>query len=148
MANDTSAPNFWDPQLMQGALSQDEKALRDLFVSEFLKDRDAFKAALRCGFIKSIAAQYAEDLMACPYVQKKISDHQASLRANPVAYQEQLKEQLQREASNPYSPAAARVAALIHLTKLEGMGVEKQNTDDKEMALINAFREFATKAPV
>jgi hypothetical protein len=147
MANDT-VPNFWDPQLMQGALSPQEKALRDLFVTEYLKDGQAFQAALRCGFIKSIAAQYAEDLMACPYVQKKISEHQAEIRKDPALYQEQLKQQMHTIAMNPYTPAPARVAALAQLMKLEGMGVEKETTDDKEMALINAFKEFATKAPV
>lgn len=147
MANDTSAPQFWDPQLMQGALSQDEKALRDLFVSEYLKDGQAFQAALRCGFIKSIAQQYAEDLMACPYVQKRIAEHQASIRKDPLAYQEQLKHQLHTIAMNPYTPAPARVAALTQLMKIEGMG-EKEASEDKELALIAAFREFAAKAPV
>jgi len=133
---------------MQGALSPQEKALRDLFVSEYLKDGQAFQAALRCGFIKSIAAQYAEDLMACPYVQKKISEHQAAIRKDPLAYQEQLKQQMHTIAMSPYSPAAARVAALATLMKIEGMGVEKDKGEDAQSELINALRDFAAKAPV
>lgn len=148
MANDTSAPNFWDPQLMQGALSPQEKALRDLFVSEYLKDRDGLKAALRCGFIKSIASQYADDLLACPYVQKKISAEDEKMQLDPEAARKSIKLGLLREAHNPFSPAAARVAALAQLAKIEGMGVEKESTEDKELKLINMFREFATKAPV
>lgn len=147
MANDTSAPNFWDPQLMQGALSPQEKALRDLFVTEYLKDRDGLKAALRCGFIKSIASQYADDLLTCPYVQKQISLAEEKLNLDPEAARKSIKLGLLREAHNPFSPAAARVAALAQLAKIEGMG-EKEKGDDAEMALINAFREFAAKAPV
>lgn len=148
MANDTSAPNFWDPELMQGALSQQEKALRDLFVSEYLKDYDALRAAQRCGFIKSIAAQYAEDLMNCPYVQKQIATAAEKMQQDPEAARKSIKLGLLREAHNPFSPAAARVAALAQLAKIEGMGVEKESTEDKELKLINMFREFATKAPV
>lgn len=148
MANDTSAPNFWDPALMQAALSPQEKALRDLFVSEYLKDRDGLKAALRCGFIKAIASQYADDLLTCPYVQKQISLAEEKLNLDPDAARKSIKLALLREAHNPYSPAAARVAALSQLAKIEGMGVEKDKGDDAEMALINAFRDFAAKAPV
>lgn len=144
-ANDT--PNFWDPSLMQGDLSPNEKALRDLFVTEYLKDHDPMRAAQRCGFIKSVAAQYADELMHCPYVQKQIAAHHEKQSADPEAAKKAIKLSLMREAHNPFSPAAARVAALAQLAKIEGMG-EKDNDESAEQALIEAFRSMAQKVPV
>lgn len=147
MANDTSAPNFWDPALLQGALSQQEKALREMFVTEYLKDHDPFRAAQRIGFIKSIALQYGDDLLNCPYVQKRLAEEREKMQLDPEAARKNIKLGLLREAHNPFSPAAARVAALAQLAKIEGMG-EKEKGEDAETALIGAFREFAAKAPV
>jgi hypothetical protein len=80
-------------------------------------------------------------------VQKQISLAEEMTQADPEAARKSIKLGLLREAHNPYSPAAARVAALAQLAKIEGMG-EKEKGDDAEMALISAFRDFAAKAPV
>jgi hypothetical protein len=71
MAGDTG--QYWDPLVMQQELSPVEKQLRDRFVTEYLTDHNAYLAAIRVGYIKSVASDYASFLMSDPYVQREIS---------------------------------------------------------------------------
>ncbi|HEY3473407.1 MAG TPA: hypothetical protein VGK56_02295, partial [Anaerolineales bacterium] len=52
---------YWDPAVMELQLSPVEKDLRDRFVSEYLFDYDAYAAAVRIGFLKTVALTYAQD---------------------------------------------------------------------------------------
>lgn len=156
MANDTSAPNFWNDLVMQPNLSPSEKALRDKFVTQYLIDYDAWAAAIRIGFLNSVAPQYAIELMQCPYVRQQITSKALADVVDPVAAlkaeQKQIKASLLREAHDrgPDSSHAARVSALGKLAIIAKMDVreDKNRPEDKEQELIAAFREFATKVPV
>lgn len=104
-----------------------EKALRDLFVNEYLVDYDAQKAAMRCGFGGQFAIEYSKKFMAEPYVQQRISKlgtsadvDQEDLEAFNVR---RVREQLTREAFY-YGPGAshsARVSALAKLAEINNM---------------------------
>ncbi len=104
-----------------------EKALRDLFVIEYLVDYDPVKAAMRCNFGGQFAIEYSKKFMAEPYVQQRISQLGTSADVDPEELssfnRRRIREQLTREAFyyGPGSSHAARVAALKALSDIEGM---------------------------
>lgn len=127
MANEAPGPDFWNEMVMQPALSQAEIALRNKFVDEYLTDFDALAAAIRIGFLRSVAEEYAQQLIQDPYVQQQISKRQAELEANPkeaAKRRRRLTEMaLYREAhyKGPGSSHAARVSALAKLAAIYDM---------------------------
>ena len=62
MAENTSGL-YLDPRLMEPEPFGQEKALRDLFVQEYIKDFDPFQACLRVGFQAAFAVEYAKKFM-------------------------------------------------------------------------------------
>lgn len=108
-------------------LTDKEKALRNLFVSEYLKDYDKVAAAQRCGFELSLAVDWANKLMAEPYVQIRLSNLRNSGDVNQIELADynrrRIKEGLMTQAfyTGPGSSHAARVSALKALAELEGM---------------------------
>lgn len=127
MANEAQTPNFWDAMVMQPVLTQAERVMRDKFVDEYLMDFNALAAAIRIGFLRSVANEYATQLMDDPYVQQQIAKKQAELEANPkdaVRRRKRLTEMaLYREAHyhGPGSSHAARVSALAKLASIYDM---------------------------
>lgn len=112
--------------------SPQEKALRDLFVTEYLVDYDGWKAAMRCGFNKQFAIEYSKKFLGEPYVQQRISQIRTLAPRNEEALgkynKRRVEEQLLVEAHNhgPGSSQAARVAALKTLSDIYGMGSAAQ----------------------
>lgn len=108
-----------------------QKALRDLFVSEYLVDYDQIASALRCGFGIEMAREYGVRFMQEPYVQRRIKELQYvkyDESADTDFNQARIKARLLHEA-HYYGPGAtqsARVAALSTLAKMYGM--EKPKT--------------------
>ena len=43
-------------------------------VKEYLKDKDAYLATIRTGYLESVALNYAQIFLRCTYVQRKIQD--------------------------------------------------------------------------
>lgn len=111
----------------QVELKENEKQLRDLFVSEYLVDYDQVRAAQRCGFAYQFAIEYATKLMAESYVQRKISSLRISPDVNETELEDynkrRIREGLIREAfySGPGASHAARVSALKALAQVNGM---------------------------
>lgn len=126
MAED-KGPNFWNEMVLSPVLTSSEKALRDKFVTEYLIDYDAWAAALRVGFIKSVAATYAEELMADPYVRQQLTERQRKIAADPKAEalenRRRTEMALLREAhyKGPGSTHSARVQALAKLASIYDM---------------------------
>lgn len=145
--------NFFDALVMQPELTPREKALRDEFVKQYLLDYDAWAACIRVGFLKSVAGQYAQELMECPYVRQQITARTTAPAAGGETElrleQAQIKASLMREAHyrGPGSSHAARVAALGKLATLAQMDVD-EGEGDKLESLVRVFREMAQKVPV
>lgn len=119
---------------MVPTLSDREKALRDVFVNEYLKDFNPLLAAMRCGFMRSFAEEYAVKFMDEPYVLNRIQSIQNSVTedgnesADSEAYNRQrVLTALMREAHfyGAGSSASARVAALSRLAAIYGMDKPK-----------------------
>lgn len=131
MATNEHITNIVLDAAMMPEMSEREKALRDVFVKEYLVDFDAFAAALRCGFMRSFAGEYATKFMEEPYVRQQIQLHQLDVQTNvPLTEDEYTKKKiiarLMKEAhfEGKGSSHAARVAALGKLASLHGMDVK------------------------
>lgn len=103
-----------------------EKALRDLFVKEYLVDYNAIGAAMRVGYNRSIAKEYAVRLMDEPYVAREIAKHEGATGddvEDEAVQRKRILAGLRREANytGPGSSQAARVAALGKLAQLYSM---------------------------
>lgn len=118
---------YWDPLVMQSELSPQEKILRDRYVSEYLLDFDAWAAAVRTGFLRSVAAEYAALFMQEPYVQQQIAARLHAEEADPKTALKRKRKQTEvdliREAHyrGPGSSHSARVQALAKLCNLYDM---------------------------
>lgn len=127
MAGENQFGQYWNPLLMEPALSPQEKQLRDRFVTEYLLDYDAWAACVRVGFLKSVAGQYANDFMQEPYVRREITRRQLAEDADPKAALKNKKRAVEmallREAHNmgPDSSHSARVSALSKLCNIYDM---------------------------
>ena len=74
-----------DPQKMEPpSLSEKEIAVRDLFVSEYQKDNDPYRACIRMGFLAAFAPDQAKIFMNDGYVLRKLAwiQQQANLPAD------------------------------------------------------------------
>lgn len=109
-----------------------QKALHDLFISEYLIDFNATDAAQRCGFAREFAIEYGQRLMASSYVMRRIKELQL-MKVDEAVDSEfnktRIKSALIREAHyhGPGSSQSARVAALTQLAKLYGMEAPKKS---------------------
>lgn len=64
---------YWgDPRIMEPKMSSDERALKDLFVQQYIIDYNEYNAALRMGLAPSVAATYCKQLLDDGYVQREI----------------------------------------------------------------------------
>ena len=148
MAENTSGL-YLDPRLMEPEPSGQEKALRDLFVQEYIKDFDPFQACLRVGFQAAFAVEYAKKFMSEAYVQRRITELQRATPENEEKRAQELRALaisvlVQASQNGPY---ASRVAAIRELNSMHGWN-KPDGGEEGEQALIDAFREFATRAPV
>lgn len=118
---------YWDPLVMQQELTPAEKQLRDAFVTEYLKDLDSWAAAVRVGYLRAVAHDYASLLMQEPYVQREIERRRAEIPANPKeddkTERHRVRQWLVEEAryKGPGSSHSARVSALTKLCNVLDM---------------------------
>lgn len=145
MAEDTSGLSF-DDRLLESNLTEKERALRDSFVSEYLKDFDAYRACLRMGFLPTFAAEWCKKLYNDSYVQQQIalmtresrSETEPELKA---AYESNLLYLMYNGTTT------SRVAASKQYADFKGWTKPDANLDT-EQNLIELFRGFAQKVPV
>jgi hypothetical protein len=113
-----------------------EKALRDFFVKEYLVDYDQVAAAVRVGYGKSFAREFAARFMQEPYVLRRIAELEGVGNPDDPEDEATVKRRIMagliREANyrGPGSSQAARVAALSKLAQLHGMEAPKKKEDD------------------
>ena len=129
-------------------MSDNERALRDLFVQEYLVDYDPVAAALRCGFLGSFAGDYAKKFMDEPYVQQKLRDLQLDVPGNTAdaeteekTHRRKIVMALMREAHNKFSSGAARVAALSRLSSIYGMEANSKTNPNSKVQTAATCRE-------
>jgi hypothetical protein len=117
-------------QEFERSYSWREKALRDLFVKEYLVDYDSIGAAMRVGYNRGIAKEYAVRLMDEPYVMRQIAKYEgAPVEEDETTAKKRIMAGLVREANfrGAGSSQAARVAALGKLAQLYGMEPATRN---------------------
>lgn len=121
VANSTGG--FWDTQVMESGLSSKEQELRDLFVEQYFYDFDPVAAALRVGFLPSVANTYARQFMNEGYVLRQIEKHRTQTPENEDAQMERDQQlvfnTLRQAAMN--GPFASRVQAAAKLGSFRGM---------------------------
>lgn len=140
---DNSNPQYTDREL----------ALRQTFVKEYCVDYDKVKAAIRCGFAKSFAEDYATRFMEEPYVHQLIkkleSEQETSDCPSDDTARSIIKSGLFREANftGNGSSHSARVSALANLAKIHGMEaptkVEQTTTHKGCVMLVPAVASIA-----
>lgn len=134
-----------DANLLAPALSEEEKALRDLFCLEYIKDFNEVQACIRMGFMATYAETYGRRYLEEPYVQQQIA---ALQRKQQLTEEEQREEDkalimaVLRQAAQ-HGPYASRVQAAKQLAIMHGL--DKTESDGGEEQLINAFKDFAAK---
>lgn len=133
MVENTSGPQWDDPRVMESGLSPAEKALRDKFVAEYLVDFDEYRAALRVGFLPSVAATYCKQFMSEGYVQREVARLQREQQSDPKSQLERDREltlnTLRQAMQN--GPYASRVAAASKMTAILGLDapIKTENTN-------------------
>ena len=128
-----SNPGYQLPDFIPPAdnLNAREKALRDLFVSEYLVDYDAVRACQRCGFNHQFAVDFARKFMEEAYVQQQINavKFQNIPEHDLAEYdKKRIRTGLMAEAHyrGPGSSHAGRVSALAKLASFYGMDAPKK----------------------
>jgi hypothetical protein len=123
-----------EEELAAPVLNYRERALRDLFVQEYLTDYDQFAAALRCGYAESYAREYAGKLMNEPYVRQKIRELEVlpEDEDNPEKMKNYVVVGLRREANYRGSGASpsARVAALSKISSIYGLDAPTRSKNE------------------
>lgn len=110
---------------MEPEFTEQEKAVRNRFVDEYLVDFSPLNAARRVGFSNAFAEQYAKRFMQEAYVRNRIEAMKHKTNVDEEALEEydkrRIRQQLMREAHDQFNTGAARVAALSKLMSLYGM---------------------------
>ena len=134
-----------DPQRYDAPLDDKQRALRDVFIQEYLKDFDAYAACLRLGFNVNFAIDQAKILLACGYVRRGIDYFTRTGEVNADEDKKALLANLRWLSFN--GPPAVRASASKQY--MEAMGYVKQDTSAEESVanLIAAMADFGAKAP-
>lgn len=110
---------------LEPEFTEQEKALRDRFVEEYLVDFSPLNAARRVGFAAVFAEQWAKKLMGESYVRKRMEDYKHRTNIDEDTRDDydrrRVRAQLMREAHDAFSTGSARVAALGKLMSLLDM---------------------------
>jgi hypothetical protein len=124
MVPKSDSGDSWTWAAMEPEFSEQEKALRDRFVEEYLVDWSPLNAARRVGFSNAFAKEYAERFMTESYVRRRIKqlEHKPVDEEDLAEYDKRrIRNGLMREAHDMFSSGASRVAALGKLMSLYGM---------------------------
>ena len=104
-------------------LTKQEQAQRRRFVAEYLVDYDPLGAAIRIGFAKGYAEQYAGIFMQEPFTRKLISDKTQALGVMDEAaeHKRRVLAGLYRITADRYGSASSKVAAYAQISKIVGL---------------------------
>lgn len=124
-----------DPEYREKELSPKELLLRRAFVQEYMRDRNAYAACIRMGFIESYAADWARAFMGEGVVRRLIAkSEEYEQTPEAKAARASTVESLAFKEAQYYGPGAshgARVSALGLLAKIHGL--EAANKTEAEV---------------
>lgn len=132
----SSEATDWIALANEQFLSPREKALREMYVMEYLIDFDYTAAAVRVGFAAAFAVEYAQRFRYDPFVQKRIAEAMGAEHDNPEAvsalHRRRVMNSLLKEANykGPGASHGARVTALSKLAALHGMEQATKTTSE------------------
>jgi transposase len=129
---------------LEQPLTEDEQLLRDYFVAEYLKDFNAYKAAIRCGFQAAFAIEWSRRLFEDGYVQRKIQHMTRTQKVSDEEARALLENELLRIAQS--GSDTARVSAIGKYMDMKGWSKPDATAEGTE-DLIAVFRELAQQLP-
>jgi hypothetical protein len=142
----TAGPTL-DPQKMEPpALTEKEVAVRDMFVTEYVKDNDPYRACIRMGFLAAFAPDQAKIFMSDGYVLRKLAWLQAQATNPSESDKAEMLANLRWLCFNGTASSRATASKLY----MEAQGYIKRNEDGddaRQAQLVEALREFANSAP-
>jgi hypothetical protein len=133
-----------DARQLEQPLTAQEQLLRDHFVSEYLKDFNAYQAAIRIGFQATFAIEWANKLFNDGYVQRKIQHMTRTQKIGDEEAKVLLENELLRIAQ--CGSDTARVSAIGKYMDMKGWSKPDGPTDGAE-AIVEALKGFAQQAP-
>lgn len=104
-------------------MTENERAIRERFVVEYLVDYDALGAAMRVGYAETYARTFASQFMQEPYVRQLISkgEQELGVVTEKDQHQRRIVAGLYRIANNRVSSSSAQVAAFSKLSSIFGL---------------------------
>lgn len=135
-----------DPQRTEQVLDAREQAVRDVFVSEYMKDFDAYRACIRMGFLAAFAVDQAKNFLQDGYVLRKVDYLTRAAVLDQEADKQAMLANLRWLAHNG-TPASRASATKLYM-EAQGYIERDGNGEEARTAnLIDALRDFATQAP-
>lgn len=126
-----------DERLQSTTLSAREKKVRDDFVTEYLKDANPTKAAIRIGYGASFAHEMAVRFLQEPYTLQQISLREVQTAGiTEEQMKVEVKARLYRVMKDDRVPYPSVVAAASKLASLLGMDVVKQSDAQAAPAIL------------
>ncbi len=117
--------DFWESVLENKALSEGERAIRERFVEEYLKDYDPFLACRRVGMKPALAAERSVAYLNDVFVLRAIKDRELTSPENGDRQAEQdknlvmsvLRQAAQTGPENTRVQAASKLATILGIDK-------------------------------
>lgn len=142
----TAGPSL-DPNKMEPPqLTEGEMAVRDMFVTEYQKDNDPYRACLRMGFLAAFAPDQAKAFMSDGYVLRKLAYLNGQSNLPSDNDKAEMLANLRWLAHNG-TPSSRATATKLYM---EAQGYIKRNEDGDDAraaALVDALKEFSQNAP-
>lgn len=136
----------FDPRQMENPLTEGERAVRDSFIQEYLKDHDPYRACIRMGFLANFAIDHAKIFMADGYVLRGIAylTRKASVESSDEDFADAL-ENLRWLMHNG-TPSSRATATKTYL-EVKGYLKKDDDGEGRVTAIVDALKDFANNAP-
>lgn len=135
-----------DIQRTEQPLTDREQAVRDLFVNEYVKDFDAYRACIRMGFLAAFAIDQSKMFMGDGYVLRKIDFMTRSAVLDPDSDKQAMLANLRWLAHNG-TPASRASATKLYMEAQGYIERDGSGEEQRTAQLIDALKDFATNAP-